>query len=437
MQPMKPDYTQAIIDASHDGVIAVDKEANIMFVNRNAREILGLPDNIVGKKISMFIPNSDMLRILSTGKTEIGDIATILNRQILINRLPIVMDGQIMGAVSTFKEITDIQKLEMHIRKTFNESGLEARYRLQDIVGSSKVMSEAKELAAVFAKTAATILITGESGTGKELFAQGIHLASPRATGPFVAINCAALPGNLLESELFGYEEGAFTGARRGGKSGLFEQAHGGTLFLDEIGEMSLPIQAMLLRVLQEKRVRRIGGEKMIPVDVRIVAATNRDLEDSIENKQFRSDLYYRINVLTLELPPLRDRLEDIPELLKHIVKETGEKSDKNITEVDDVIYMWFRQYDWPGNIRELRNVVERMVLLCSDERLDEEDISFFLKKLMQKSRKPDKESAEESEKTALLSALQYTNGNKSEAAKFLEIDRTTLWRKLKKYGLE
>jgi PAS domain S-box-containing protein len=427
---MNNTHIQAILDASHDGIIAIDRHFNITLVNKNATEILGLPNGIVGEKITKYIPQSDMLRILATGKKEIGDIATVLNRQIVINRLPIVVDGAIVGAVSTFKEITDIQKMEMRIRKQSIESGLEAKYRLDDIVGDSPAIREAREMAETFARTDATVLILGESGTGKELFAQGIHLSSSRATGPFVAVNCAALPGNLLESELFGYDEGAFTGARKGGKPGLFELAHGGTLFLDEIGEMSLPIQALLLRVLQEKKVRRIGGERVIPVDVRIVAATNRELEQLIADKLFRPDLYYRINVLTLELPPLRERLQDIPALTEAIIREIEERGDKRVN-VEDIVYQRFRQYDWPGNVRELRNVVERMVLLCRSDRLGEADVKFFSKKLERNGRLGGRQ---DTERTMIEYALRQTQGNRGEAAKLLGMDRTTLWRKIKKH---
>lgn len=430
-------HIQAILDASHDGIIAVDKNAVITLVNRNAMEILGLPEGIVGEKITTYIPNSDMLRVLASGKRELGDIATILNRQIIINRVPIILDNEIVGAVSTFKEITDIQKMEMRIRKELMESGLEAKYRLEQIVGESSAIREVKQLAAQFARTDATVLILGESGTGKELFAQGIHLASARSGGPFVAVNCAALPGNLLESELFGYAEGAFTGAKKGGKLGLFELAHGGTLFLDEIGEMSLPIQTMLLRVLQEKKVRRIGGERLIPVDVRIVAATNRDLEELIRENRFRADLYYRINVLTLEIPPLRSRLEDIPALTRTIADEVSERMNKRITAIDASVFRIFQQYDWPGNVRELRNVVERVVLLTEKERLDITDLTFFIRKLKQRRHSEAKESSwAESERLLILAALQAANGNKSEAAKRLGMDRTTLWRKLRKLQL-
>ncbi len=424
-------HMQAILDASHDGIIAVDRDSIIIGVNKNAMEILGLPGNIVGQKITRYIPNSDMLRILATGKKEIGDIATILNRQIIINRLPIVVEGEIVGAVSTFKEITDIQKMEMRIRKQSMESGLEAKFRLEDIVGESSAIREAKEWAETFARTDATVLIQGETGTGKELFAQGIHLSSQRATGPFIPVNCAALPGNLLESELFGYEEGAFTGARKGGKPGLFELAHGGTLFLDEIGEMSIPIQALLLRILQEKKVRRISGERIVPVDVRIIAATNRDLERLVEEKQFRSDLYFRLNVLTLELPALRERIEDIPLLVASIIEEIKERENKRHLKVEEAVFHVLKQYDWPGNVRELRNVVERMVLLCKNEALDKEDTAFFAKKLCQRQSYRDQE---EGEAEVIRKVLAETKGNKGEAAKILGMDRSTLWRKIKRY---
>lgn len=427
-------HIQAILDASHDGIIAVDRDSNISWVNKIALEILGLPANIVGEKITRYIPNSDMLRILATGKREIGDIATILNRQIIINRLPMIVEGEIVGAVSTFKEITDIQKMEMRIRKQSLESGLEAKYRLEDIIGHSPAMREAKEWAETFARTDATVLILGETGTGKELFAQGIHLSSQRAMGPFIAVNCAALPGNLLESELFGYEDGAFTGARKGGKPGLFELAHGGTLFLDEIGEMSIPIQALLLRILQEKKVRRISGERIVPVDVRIIAATNRNLEQLMEEKLFRSDLYYRLNVLTLELPPLRERTEDIPLLVASIMEEMAERGNRRLRIADEAVFQVLKQYDWPGNVRELRNVVERMILLCKTEEVRLEDTAFFAKKMNQRRQYQQQENREAD---VIRKVLEETKGNKGEAAKILGMDRSTLWRKIKRYEAE
>ncbi|MFD3449643.1 sigma-54 interaction domain-containing protein [Microbacteriaceae bacterium 4G12] len=426
---------EAIVSSAHDGVIAVDRAGNITVVNEHAKTILRLQGEVKGKKITEFIPQSDMLRVLQTGQVETGDIATVLNRKLVINRFPVIVKEQVVGAVSSFKDITDIQKMEMKLRKMLHQNGLEAKYTLSDIVGESPEIVEVKELAKRFAKTDATVLITGESGTGKELFAQGIHTESTRTLGPFVAVNCAAIPETLLESELFGYEEGAFTGARKGGKTGLFELAHRGTLFLDEIGEMPLRIQALLLRVLQEKTVRRVGGERIIPVDVRIIAATNRKLEKEIERKQFRSDLYHRLNVLALELPPMRERLVDIPLLVEALVAQLNEERETKITQIDSKLLHVFMQYHWPGNIRELRNVVERIMVLEDGHTLSIEGAAFFTKKIKQQMN-PEALSIKDREKALISSVLHQYSHNKTLAAKSLGIDRTTLWRKIKEYNL-
>jgi transcriptional regulator, propionate catabolism operon regulatory protein len=422
--------SEAIVNSSHDGVIAVNRDGLITLTNDHAKTMLGLQGDVIGNRITDFIPHSDMIRVLETGKREIGDLATVMDRQILINRFPVMVNGRVVGAVSNFKEITDIQKTELRLRKMLHQKGLDAKYRLSDIIGCSKEISEIKEQAETFAKTRATVLITGESGTGKEMFAQGIHLASDRAAGPFVAINCAALPESLLESELFGYEEGSFTGAKRGGKQGLFELAHGGTLFLDEIGEMPPRIQALLLRVLQEKTVRRIGGEKLIPVDVRIVAATNRDLAEEIEYRRFRPDLYYRLNVLTLQLPPLRQRLGDLPDLVQHILERFNEQTEKKIEAVHPDVFTLLKSYHWPGNIRELNNVMERMVLLEKGSVLTTNNLSFLLKKPANIT------NLKEAEREMIRNALAQFHNNKTLAAKSLGMDRTTLWRKLREYQM-
>ncbi|WP_158738046.1 sigma-54-dependent Fis family transcriptional regulator [Alteribacillus sp. YIM 98480] len=428
---------EAVVNSAHDGIIAVDSNGRITHTNENAKYYLGLEGEVLGHKITDFIPHSDMVRVLQTGKKEIGDIATIQDRQIVINRFPIIISGKVVGAVSNFKEITDIQKLEMKVRKKLHHSGLEAKYRLADIIGHSDPIVEAKQQAKLFAETNATVLITGETGTGKELFAQGIHLESNRAVGPFVAVNCAAFPESLLESELFGYEAGSFTGAQKGGKQGVFELAHGGTLFLDEIGEIPSRIQALLLRSLQEKTIRRIGGNRTIPLDVRIIAATNRDLEEEVEKKQFRSDLYYRINVLTLELPPLRKRIQDIPLLVQSMIAHFNEEREKKIKKIDEDVYSSLMNHHWPGNIRELKNVIERLVLLNNKPTLSLPKAPF----LFQKSKKNDQElnenniSLKEKEKELIINALNQFS-NKTMAAKSLGIDRTTLWRKIKEHNI-
>ncbi|GGB53834.1 sigma-54 interaction domain-containing protein [Fictibacillus barbaricus] len=428
---------QAIADSAHDGLIAVDKQGKITLSNNNAKKYLGLEGDVVGRNITEYIPHSDMLRVLQTGKKEIGDVAKILDRQIIINRYPVILNNTVVGAVSNFKEITDLQRMEMKLRKKLHENGLEAKYRLEDIIGEVQGIREAKEQAKIFAETDATVLITGESGTGKELFAQGIHLESSRAIGPFVAVNCAAFPENLLETELFGYEEGSFTGAKKGGKQGLFELAHGGTLFLDEIGEMPLQIQAHLLRVLQERSIRRVGGQRTIPVNVRIIAATNTNIEDEIEKKQFRKDLYYRLNVLSLDLPPLRERLEDVPLLTGHFIEQFNEQHQKQIEKIDKEFYSVLQDYHWPGNIRELRNVLERIVLLQQGSAIRAKDASFYYPKLRKKRSQTTASAAslKENEKDLILGALQQYK-SRSEAAKSLGIDRSTLWRKIKEYKL-
>lgn len=430
---------EAVVNSAHDAVIAVDRLSHITLVNEHAKLLLGLSGDVLGKPITDYIPHSDMLRVLKTGRQELGEVATVMDRSIVINRIPVIVKDQIVGAVSNFKELIDIQKMEMSLRKKLHESGLEARYRLDSIIGTSTQIIETKEQAAMFAKTHATVLITGESGTGKELFAQGIHLESGRALGPFLAVNCAALPESLLESELFGYEDGAFTGAKKGGKPGLFELAHGGTLFLDEIGEMPLRIQVLLLRVLQERRVRRVGGERIIPVDVRIVAATNRDLAEEIEKENFRADLYYRINMLKLDVPPLRERLSDIPVLVSSMVQEMNEQHEQKVEDIDQELYAMFQSYHWPGNVRELRNVVERMVLLAKGRVLGKDNAAFLFAK-----KKPESLQgayAQEGQKTTeakrIEAALQQVKHNKTLAAKMLGMDRTTLWRKIKQYQLE
>ncbi|WHY79850.1 sigma 54-interacting transcriptional regulator [Neobacillus sp. WH10] len=429
----------AIVNSTHDGVIAIDRTGNIRLVNEQAKTILGVKEEMKGRNITEFIPQSDMLRVLEAGRIERGDIATVGGRQIVINRSPVIVKGKIVGAVSNFKEITDIQKVELQLRKKLHQNGLEAKYRLSDIIGETHEIMEAKELGRKFAETESTVLITGESGTGKELFAQGIHSASHRSLGPFVAVNCAVLPENLLESEMFGYEKGTFTGALKDGKPGLFELAHGGTLFLDEIGELPLRIQALLLRVLQERTIRRVGGERIIPVDVRIITATNRNLEEEVEEKQFRSDLYYRLNVLALELPPLRRRFADIPKLVEAFLEEFNDKRKNKIITVEQELICLFQKYDWPGNIRELRNTIERMVVLEESKSLRLQGAKFLSEKIRRRKFSEEttiNQSIKNKEKELILTTLQKFENNKKLAAQSLGIDRSTLWRKIKEYEL-
>jgi two-component system response regulator HydG len=318
---------------------------------------------------------------------------------------------------------------------------LGSHFDMQNIIGRSPVMVKLMETVAQVAPTEATVLITGESGTGKEMIAGATHFNSGRKDGPFVKLNCAAITETLLESELFGHEKGAFTGAYRK-KEGRFRQAHGGSLFLDEISEMSLAMQVKLLRVLQEREITRVGGEEVIEVDVRIIAATNSNLLQEIEAGRFREDLYYRLNVVTLNMPPLRDRREDIPLLAQHFLKMFAEKNRKRINGFTPQAMDRLLKYDWPGNVRELMNAVERGVVLSRSDYLDEQELALILKdtpfsgEISPKDATPTDMPLDEVEKATILKTLELTGGNKSEAARRLGVTRKTLHKKLKMYGV-
>ena len=314
---------KSIIDFAYDGILGIDKSGMITVFNPVVQKITGIRyENAISRNVEEVVENTRMLEVLRTGEPELGEIQKIGDISILTNRVPIIVDDKIVGVVATFQEIEKIQKMETQIRAKLHAKGHVAKTKFQNIIGKSTAIAQVKEKARLYAKVDSTVLIQGETGTGKELFAQSIHNASLRIEKPFVAVNCAALPESLLESELFGYVEGAFTGARKGGKTGLFELAHGGTIFLDEISEMSPNLQARFLRVIQEKEVVRIGDDRVIPVDVRIIAATNRDLFKLVEDGGFREDLFYRLSVLRLSIPPLKERKEDISDLASHFVRE-------------------------------------------------------------------------------------------------------------------
>lgn len=315
---------------------------------------------------------------------------------------------------------------------------------MESIIGNSERMTWLKAISAKAAKGSSTVLIQGESGTGKEVFAQAIHSAGSRCHGPFIKINCAALPENLLESELFGYDDGAFSGARKGGKPGKFELASGGTIFLDEIGDMSLSMQAKLLRVLQEKEIDRIGGTKTVKVDVRVIVATNRDLEDMVEKGVFRKDLYYRINIVTLLIPPLRERKEDILLLSKALLDKINSRVQHSVQGIMPDALKLLVEYDWPGNVRELENVLERAVNLLDDEvHIMPEHLPPAFKKMRLFKEKEPLDNARqlagivaETEKQAIYRALETAGGNRSKAAQILGIQRSAFYQKLQKHGI-
>lgn len=351
---------ETVLNTVHDGIIAFNNEDIVTVYNPVAEEITGIRrDEIIDKKL-----NDRLIEFLKPGSGEEEVLSKINTRKVVINNYPIREGNVVLGRVYTLKDITEIQRLERELRRKLRSEENRARYTFNDIVGKSKAIEDARELARKITKSNSPILISGENGTGKELFAQAIHNDSPRANGPFVALNFAALPESLLESELFGFEEGAFTGAKKGGMPGLFEQAHGGTIFLDEIGDAPVSFQVRLLRVLQEKQIRRVGGTKIIPIDVRVISATNKNLRTMVDKGMFRQDLYYRLNVLPLKIPPLRDRKEDIMDLAKAFYYEYL-KDDVSAINADDYfknIEESLIAYNWPGNIRELHNVVDYLV---------------------------------------------------------------------------
>jgi transcriptional regulator, propionate catabolism operon regulatory protein len=430
---------QAILDFIADGVIAVDENGIITVCNPSARRILNIPyDRVIGKRIDDILLNSRMGKVISTGKEELNRIQDENGVKIITNRIPILHENKVFGAVCTFQELQKLQQQEQEIRKKLLHRGHVTKYDLDNIVGKSRTYQNAIEKVKKYSQVDSTVLLTGETGVGKEVFAHLIHSLSKRADGPFVAVNCAAIPKNLLESELFGYVDGAFTGARKGGKTGLFELAHQGTIFLDEIGELAESVQAQLLRVLQEGEVMRIGDERVIPINIRVIAASNRDFEDMVEEGKFRADLYYRLNILDILIPPLRQRREDLPLLCSHFIRELQQNIQKNITCFDGEAMEVLQSYHWPGNIRQLRNIVERSMILSHGEVIDKDTVlqaggkDFHQLKTKRKEQTNEENGKlQEYEREYILDVLNQVNGNKTEAAKILGIGRTTLWRKI------
>ncbi len=431
-------WLKSAIEFNRQGIIAIDNKDNISDLNKQAQVLLSsTEDKLLNKSIYQYLP---LLKPLIQKREPSQDNITQIQKQkIVFDFMPLYLQNEYIGAFISLEQAGNIQKLEQKIRKTMTDKGLAAKFTLEDVIGSSSLIRRTIKMAETFAKTEFNILISGETGTGKELFAQGVHLKSSRCNGPFVAINCAAVPQSLLESELFGYEDGAFTGAKKGGKLGLFELAHGGTIFLDEILEMPLNLQARLLRVLEEKEILRVGGDKIIPIDIRIITATNEILDNFVTNGGFRKDLYYRINELNLTIPPLKNRKEDIPELVRYFLKnyETTPKSIDPHTEdcIMDIIKNSFSDHHWPGNVRELSNLIKRcMALLETVDQPGElqtyftaNDSSETIKDVEVISVK--KGTLAEMEKELISNMFKNNSYNKSELAKKLNISRSTLWR--------
>lgn len=443
MEAAKRERLNTILGQLRDGVVAVDMNERIEILNPAMARLLERPAaDLIGNKLSDVAPEFSLARTLREPRAEIDELQKIGSRAVLTSRLPITEQGAQTGAVLTAQDPESIQRVDRDLRARRHKPAANVRYRLSDLVGTSPGIVHTRSLAAQYARSDATVLIFGESGTGKELLAQGIHAASKRANQPFIAVNCGAFPESLLESELFGYEEGAFTGARRGGKLGLFEAAHTGTIFLDEIGEMPVSLQTRLLRVLQEREILRVGAIEPTRVDVRVIAATHRDLTERIAAGDFRRDLYYRLNILRLELPGLRDRRQDLPELAAHLSRKIASRTGIDITRDQRVQRLLEAavSYEWPGNVREFENLIERIAMLGqhTDATLGDVQLRDLVPEIFSASflAQPPISIAnrrDESEAQLVQRVLDECGGSYAKASLQLGISRTTLWRKLKR----
>jgi len=478
MEKERANMFKGILDHISDGVVSIDKNGVITVLNKAAQTIIKTDEKkLIGKKAESTTLTPRIFEVVEKGKPELGILEEIGGITVVTNSTPIFVDNQVVGAVSTFQDVTYLQQLEQQVRRKLSRQGLIPKYKFDDIIGSSSGMHTAIQRAKKFANTDYTILITAETGSGKEMFAHSMHSTSKRNKGPFVTVNCASLPETLLEAELFGYSEGAFTGASKGGHAGLFEQAHGGTIFLDEVSEISGRLQILFLRVLQEKEIRRIGDSKIIPVNVRIISASNRKLKELVSQGDFREDLYYRLNVLNLHIPPLRERRDDIPLLIKHFLSMYPGTVNKNCT-IDPEALKLLQHYEWPGNVRQLENIIQRLIVIAEDESaIDSSDVQQALEgelssdefneaytvpanaaatntkvikpvnrsgsqNNLELAAEPDSDEENEGllssvESETILKVLRSVNGNRQKASKILGISSTTLWRRLKKIDTE
>lgn len=443
-------YLQSVLATDNDAITVINRESKVLFWNEAAEQTYSIKkEYIVGKTITDFFKRNDLmvLQVLETEKP----VRNIYHRpredkHVFVNSSPVYdLENQLIGAVSVEQDITHTVKLNEKLSATstrLNELKQKVYHKqletpFSKLAGKSTAIQRTIQLAVKSAKTSATVLILGESGTGKELCAQAIHETSTRKDQPFVPINCGAIPHALFESELFGYERGAFTGAVKE-KAGKIEMADGGTLFLDEIGELPLDMQVKLLRVLQENVVYRVGGSSGRKVDVRIIAATNRNLDQMIQEETFRSDLFYRLNVIQITMPPLRERLEDIPELVQLFLDELKVEYQMTAPSFTEEAFELLLQYNWPGNIRELRNIIERAVIISEQNEIGMKELLSLFPKSQNLTKKPSSLTEEKRllEKERIEQVLKRTHGNKSAAAKELGMSRVTLYKKIKKYGI-
>ena len=438
-----------IMNYSFQGILSTDQNGIITFANKYCYSILDSGHALLtGRSILDFFPNLPVEEVTRNGKKLLSELHIYASYHLMVNCVPAPDNNGNSGCVLTFQDTSRIQADELQVRKKLRHSSFQAKYQFSNILHKSRIMDSVISDAMTYSYSDSNILICGETGTGKELFAQSIHNSSPRKNHPFVAINCSALPENLLESELFGYVEGAFTGASKGGKMGFFELAHKGTIFLDEIGDVSPNLQSRLLRVLQEREVVRLGSDTVIPVDVRVISATNKNLKEEVANGRFRQDLLYRLDVLELNLPPLRNREQDALFLLSQLISYEHERTGCILTGLSEEGASLITQYPWPGNIREMRNFCQRLSILTQNPLATPADI---LKVLPDAAaaltpngpKKTDRSTPGDApvyslydEREEILKALYTFHNSRTKTAKFLGIDKSTLWRKMKKYHI-
>lgn len=455
---------KAILNAMEEWVVIVDHQAKIFFINRPYARFLGVKaEDVKGKKVTDVIENTRMHITVQTGQAERLSFQKILGSNMIASRFPIVDQGEVIGAVGTviFHDTHEWKQINSHIKALLAEQDFQhqksiasdkvntgANFHLNDIIGDSQVMKSLSAKVTQVASGDVTVLIRGESGTGKELYAHAIHQLSDRAEFPFIKVNCAAIPENLLESELFGYEEGAFTGAKKGGKPGKFQLANGGTLFLDEIGDLPLLMQAKLLRVLQDREIESVGGVRSTPLNIRLITATHRPLESLIESGDFREDLYYRINVVAIDLPPLRERREDIAKLADFFLQKLSRRTGRRAPKLTVQALTAMLAYNWPGNIRELENVMEAAFYTSHDRKIP---LSLLPTQVSQtESLSPQshvplgimppagslKDQLNVAERNIIKMALIECGDNRTKAAKQLGISKSTFYEKLDKHGI-
>lgn len=439
-----------ILDATNDSFVYVNKQGVIEMLSRAYADFLNIKvEDAIGKNVKDVIENTRLDIVIKTGKPEIAQIQKIDGKNMIATRIPVFVKGKIAGAIGKvlFRDVDELNALYLKINSIEKELNLykdefkrlnKASYGLDNIISQNEKMNKLKDLTDRVANTNSNVLILGDSGTGKELFAHAIHNKSKRRENPFIKVNCGAIPFELLESELFGYEEGAFTGAKKGGKIGKFKAADGGTIFLDEIGELPISMQVKLLSVLQDREIEKIGSVQTEKINVRVVAATNKNLEEMVENGSFRLDLYYRLNVINLKIPPLRERKDDIPLLCDHLIKKISLAENIKVDKISNKALEYLTRYDWPGNVRELENILERAI-----NYLDEET-EIMTKHLPPKitgmigmeAVKSLKDTMNRVEKEVLINSLILSKGNKTEASKTLGISRTSFYEKLIKHNL-